>query len=242
VKELLDSSLAPDYQVEVTVAASYPELAGKLSSGETEIAWAPPFVCARVESGGGRALVRAVRGGSSTYRSALVCRAGRALEPLKMENLVAAWVDRDSTSGYLLPQAWLRRIGVDPQRAFRRERFVGSFEAALGEVASGRADVTATYASAPGAARQYLGPDSISSEVRATIEAFAHTEEVPNDAIVASPLLPNTTMVNLKRKLSAMAKASQFSQTLREVFDAEALEEAPLGGYGVLYALARATL
>jgi phosphonate transport system substrate-binding protein len=241
-KDLLSAALAPDYQVEIVAAASYPELATMLVSGGAEIAWAPPFVCARVESGGGRALVRAVRGGSSTYRSALLCREGESLEARTMENLVGAWVDRDSTSGYLLPQAWLRRLGVDLARAFRVERFVGSFEDAAREVASGMADVTATYAAAATATRQYLGPDSLSAEMRAKLKVFAFTDEVPNDAIVASPLLPHTTTVVLRRKLASMAKNDANRPTLRQVFDAESLEEAPEKGYSALYGLALSTL
>src|SRR4051794_34359155 len=65
--------------VEVNVAASYEALAKDLLSGRADAAWAPPFVCARTEAMGVRVLVRGVRLGMSSYRSALVCRAGARL-------------------------------------------------------------------------------------------------------------------------------------------------------------------
>src|SRR4051812_19498705 len=47
--------------VEISVAASYETLARELASGQLGAAWAPPFVCARVENMGVRVLVRGVR-------------------------------------------------------------------------------------------------------------------------------------------------------------------------------------
>ena len=58
--------------VEITVAASYEVMAKELLSGKLDAAWAPPFVCARTEAMGVRVLVRGVRLGMSSYRSALV--------------------------------------------------------------------------------------------------------------------------------------------------------------------------
>src|SRR5690242_1296531 len=66
-------------RVEVSVAQSYEGLAKDLLAGRTDMAWAPPFVCARVEAMGVRILVRGVRKGASTYRAALLCRKGRGL-------------------------------------------------------------------------------------------------------------------------------------------------------------------
>ncbi|NVJ24510.1 PhnD/SsuA/transferrin family substrate-binding protein, partial [Myxococcus sp. AM011] len=59
--------------VEVSVASSYETLAKDLLSGRADAAWAPPFVCARMEAMGVRVVVRGVRRGMSSYRSALVC-------------------------------------------------------------------------------------------------------------------------------------------------------------------------
>ncbi len=66
--------------VEVSVAPSYEALSKDLLSGRADAAWAPPFVCARTEAMGVRVLVRGVRLGMSSYRAALVCRAGAGLK------------------------------------------------------------------------------------------------------------------------------------------------------------------
>src|SRR3954470_16218245 len=61
--------------VEVSVSPSYEALAKDILADKAELAWAPPFVCARLEAMGVRVLGRGVRNGISTYRAALVCRA-----------------------------------------------------------------------------------------------------------------------------------------------------------------------
>ena len=47
--------------VEVSVAPSYETLAKDLLSGRADAAWAPPFVCARMEAMGVRVVVRGRR-------------------------------------------------------------------------------------------------------------------------------------------------------------------------------------
>jgi len=104
--------------VEVCVAPSYETLAKDLLSGRADAAWAPPFVCARMEAMGVRVVVRGVRRGMSSYRAALVCRSGAGLNLDRLKGTTASWVDRDSVAGYLLPTAYLKAQGLEPSRAF----------------------------------------------------------------------------------------------------------------------------
>src|SRR6185436_19670290 len=131
MERFLSRYLAPAFDVEVTVAGSYAELARALSSGQAEIGWTPPLVGARIEASGGRALVRVVRGGSSTFRAAIVCQKGKPVDPSNLFGMRAVWVDRESTAGYLLPRAWVRSLGFDPDKVFASERFAGSHRAAV---------------------------------------------------------------------------------------------------------------
>ena len=54
-------------EAEVIVAPTYEHLARELLSGRVDAAWAPPFVCARIEAMGVRVLVRGIRDGASVY-------------------------------------------------------------------------------------------------------------------------------------------------------------------------------
>ena len=93
---------------------SYEELERALMTGQAHAAWAPPAICASVTRAGGKALFRAVRMGSSSYRAALLCRSERKidLKSLHMMSIGAplrtAWVDRRSAAGYLMPRRYLR--------------------------------------------------------------------------------------------------------------------------------------
>src|SRR5579859_3263805 len=97
-----------DHPWTVVSAESYDALAKDILSGRIYAAWAPPFVCARIEAMGVRVLVRGVRKGASTYRAALLSRADVRVSIERLSGLSAIWVDRDSVGGYLLAMAYLK--------------------------------------------------------------------------------------------------------------------------------------
>jgi len=233
-------SAALGRETTVSVAASYQSLEKDLLSGAVLAAWGPPFVCARTEAYGGRGLVRGVRAGSATYRSALVALASRKLR-LEQEGLRAAWVDRDSTGGYLLAQALLRERGLHPFKTFSREDFVGSYRAALDEVLAGRADVTAVWCSAPGA-RPASALTELLGARAGEFEVLAHSSECPNDGVVLSPRADEPTAASLERVFLALADDAEGRALLADVFQAERFEPAPRGTYRALYDLVFAAL
>ncbi len=65
--------------------------------------------------------------------------------PQDLAGVRAAWVDRQSVSGYLLIRAHLRGLGIMPERAFTSDRFFGSHEAVVRAVVEDSADVGATF-------------------------------------------------------------------------------------------------
>lgn len=113
--------------VKVAPAESYESLFKDVRSGRTHAAWAPPFLCARLESQGQRVLVWGLRKGRATYRSALVARAGAGLTLTTLKGTAVAWVDTDSTGGYLLAVAMLKSRGLEPARLFRSQSYVGTY-------------------------------------------------------------------------------------------------------------------
>jgi phosphonate transport system substrate-binding protein len=224
----------------VRVAPSYQALERDLLSGAVSAAWGPPFVCARTEAYGGRGLVRGIRGGSATYRAAVVGLRSRGLK-LEQKNLRAVWVDRDSTAGYLLPQALLRERGLKGWETFSEERFAGSYRAALDDVLAGRADVTAVWASAEGAPADSAVEQLLGARA-GELEVLGHSQSTPNDGVVLSPRADDPTAAALERAFLTMSDDPEGRAILAEVFQAERFEPAPRGSYRALYDLVFAAL
>jgi phosphonate transport system substrate-binding protein len=59
----------------------------------------------------------------------------------KAKNLTLCFADPVSTSGHLVPRAYLKSIGLDPENAFKQTLFAGSHAASILSVKSGKVDI-----------------------------------------------------------------------------------------------------
>lgn len=173
---------------EVVVCEGYPQLVDALAEGRVDVAWLPPVAYVRaMRAHAARLLFTVQRDGRRSYSSALVAREPVSLEALA--GLHAAWVDPWSAAGWLVPRRMLRMRGVDPNLAFRRQTFVGSYANVLAALATGEADV--------GAIPCRVLPDGrISSSVLedARLHVLAVSEEgIPGDTLCASSALDATS-------------------------------------------------
>lgn len=232
--ELLESALARDLGEPVTavVASTYAEL--EVRAADAPIVWAPAAVCAKLSAA--RAVFTIVRSGRATYRSALVGLRERALGLDTLANTRAAWVDPLSAGGYLLVAAMLRERGVDPDRTFATQSFLGSHRAAVEAVLHGTADVTAVSVVSPDAAaigemlRWYAGP---AGDRLAAIEL---SEACPNDAIVITTAVSEAHAARLAEKLLPTTPLARARSRLLTALEAEGLVRADLGDYRKLRA------
>lgn len=230
-------------EVEVVTPASYEQLARELLAGKVDAAWAPPFVCARIEAMGVRVLVRGVRNGASTYRAALVCRKDANVTLESLAGTTAAWSDRDSVGGYLLPMAWLREKGLEPARTFFRQDFLGSYRATLEAVAGGKADLTSLFApSAKAGASQGTGLDEVWPGHENDFKVIAYTEDAPNDGVAVSMSLGGNVVTDLEKALLNLHQTTEGQAVLKDCFHAERFEVSPRMGYRALYRVALASL
>lgn len=228
---------------EVVVPTSYETLAKDLLSGKVDAAWAPPFVCARIEAMGVRVLVRGVRNGASTYRAAIVCRADANVTKDTLQGTSAAWSDRDSVGGYLLPMAWLREQGHDPAKLFFRQDFVGSYKGALELVAKGAVDVTSLFAPAAKAGQGHTtGLGEVWPGQEAAFRVLTFTDESPNDGVAVSMSMNGPMVTELEKAMLAMKDSPTGEQVLKDLFHADKFEPAPRMGYRALYRVALASL
>jgi phosphonate transport system substrate-binding protein len=226
---------------QVVVPASYEALAKELLSGKCEAAWAPPFVCARIEAMGVRVLVRGVRRGASCYRAALVCRAENGLSLDELQGKRATWCDRDSVGGYLLPMALLRNKGLDPGKVFASQTFAGSYKASIDAVLDGSADVTSVFASAAKGAA-VTGVDELLPGRQALVKVIAFTEESPNDGVAVAMSTSVALATDLERVFLQLHDSAEGAAILKETFNADRFEAAPRMGYRALYRVALASL
>lgn len=230
-------------QAEVSQAASYEALAKDLLAGRLDAAWAPPFVCARVEAMGVRVLARGVRRGRSSYRAALLCRAGTGLTLDRLEGRKVAWVDRDSVGGYLLPVAHLKACGLDPSQVFSSQSFAGSYRSALEAVLGGSADVATIFCPpAPTGLDFTPGLEEVLPGHADRFELIAYTDEAPNDGVPVAMGLAPQLVDTLEKALLELDGTAEGQALLQELFHAERFEPAPRMGYRALYRVALASL
>ncbi len=223
---------------EVLVPPSYEALAKDLLAGKVEAAWAPPFVCARIEAMGIRVLVRGVRSGAASYRAALLGRKGEGLKTETLFGKKALWADRDSVGGYLLPLAFLKAKGLDPNRVFSHQGFAGSYRAALEGVLAKFADVTSVFARG----NEATGLTEVWPEKKDEFEVIAFTEEAPNDGVAVSMSASVAVVDQLERTLLKLHEAPEGQAILKDIFHAERFDAAPRMGYRALYRVALASL
>jgi phosphonate transport system substrate-binding protein len=228
---ILERSLAQHTSdVTIEVSPTYGKLGDDLLSGRVQLAWAPPIVCARVEMGGGAVVLRAVRGGQTSYRAGLVCRAGANIDWSKAAELVAAWVDEDSAGGYLLARSWLKSKHIDAVHGFKRVLFSGNYVAALEAVADGRADIASIYvasAAAHGAKDPRSTLDEVDDDLKAKLEVFATTGETQTDGVVIAPGVKDEDSTPVIEALLELAGDSSGGAVLKKCLGCDELRRAP---------------
>lgn len=217
--------------IDIRVASSYEALRRAIEEREVDLAWAPPVVCAAVQHRA-HTILKAIRAGHSTYLSALMVRTGeiRRLEDLRGRR--AAWVDRLSTGGYLLPAAHLRKRGLDPESLLEEQRFVGSYRHALRAVMEGEADLASVYvrATTNEAARESV-QELLGDGER--LEALDFTAEVPSDGLVVIDRPATSDVHQVVTRLRSLSDGRTHTMLLT-IFDAEALVPAHPGEYDAL--------
>ncbi len=166
------------------------------------------------------------------YRGALVARRGEARTLGEMQGYHAAWVDRLSSAGYLLPMSLLRDAGHDPDLLLRTQDFVGSYGRALRALLDHDVDVAPIYVrddqntSAHDTLVELVGePDRLQ-----TVE---FTAEAPSDGLVVVERPQQEGIHEVLEQLRTLTSGGQHTMLLT-ILDAEALEVAKSDDYDAL--------
>lgn len=191
-----------------TIASGYRDLIEGLSDGTLGVAWLPPLPVIDLLEDGKIAspLVVPARRGLTTFHSALLVRRGGPKTIEALEGRRAAWVEGGSAAGYLVPRMQLAARGFDVGRFFGRELFLPSHGDVVNAVASGQADVGASYCHLENDGKTIQSGAWTDDDGRPLrpIEALATFGPIPNDAVVASNAMSASARASLTRWLLAL--------------------------------------
>lgn len=205
--------------VHAFVALDYTALVEAMRSGQVHFGWLTPAPLVLAEGlFGVEILLTQVRRGSPTYFAALVVREDspvRSVEQLR--NRTIAWVDPQSTSGYVIPRYLLIQRGIDPQRFFRQQIFAGGHDSAVLAVQSGQVDAASVWADPPsegtGAWTRFLrnrpGPG---------LRPILYSPPVPSDAVGVHPRFAREHPIlvrNVRAALIAIGQTVEGREALR---------------------------
>jgi phosphonate transport system substrate-binding protein len=233
--ELLENALSSELgePVRMEIASSYGEMVDRVRAKSAHVVWCPAAVTAHVAQHA-RAIFKVVRNGTSTYRSAIVGRRGELLTLEKLKSVRAAWVDPLSLGGYLLAMDTLRRRGVDPERAFRSQRFYGSHPGALQAVLRGEADVAAITINGESEQELRRGLHMHIGLDQRDFDLLAISDAAPTDAVVLTDRLGEAHAERVVARLFPEVRSFRAPSFLLAALDAEAFERAEPGEYEAL--------
>jgi phosphate/phosphite/phosphonate ABC transporter binding protein len=225
-----------EVDVGVIEGASYERLAVALNGGQAQLAWLSPIPYIALSAAGAVTPLVYNERAKKTYCAAIIVRSdspARRLADLKGSR--AAWVDRHSAAGFVVPRIQLAAAGLDPRTELGPETFAGSHEAVVRMVEAGEADFGATYAHRDESA--VTGPWSPGSDQ--AIRALATFGKIPSDLIVARNDLDMKVRLRLVRALRAMNAHETGKRVIHELFDVERFRLLDAETYDSLRSIAR---
>ncbi len=151
VRQFLEKKLG--IPVEMIPSTDYTGVIEALKAKKVHVADIPPFayVIATRSMKLDPLVTFGQNGTPMTYTSSLIVNGHSKLKSMadikaQAKNLTLCFVDHASTSGHLIPRAYLNSIGLNPDNAFKQVIFAGNHLASVLAVKSGKIDVGCTTA------------------------------------------------------------------------------------------------
>jgi phosphate/phosphite/phosphonate ABC transporter binding protein len=197
-----------DRRIELVVTLSYRQMMEKLLAGQVDVAdlSAYPYLLARRKDPGIQALVVGINNDQTTYQGFIVVRRGSSAHDLvDLRRKRVCYVDRTSTSGYLMPRAMVRKAGFDPRTFFASFQFSGDHYRALRDLLAERCDV-ACVGSTPFKTSPRRGIPTDDLRVIAT------SPPLPHGVYVASSRIPEDLARGLREALLELDIEREFGR------------------------------
>lgn len=218
--------------IAVSPLGSYHRVTQLIHKGKLDLAWVSPIpYIALVRNDSVVPLVSPFRGGVNYHGAIIVSAKTNVGDLATLKGKTAAWVDRYSATGFVVPRIELAKAGLDVKNAFKSQRFYGSHEAVARAVSTGVADFGATFVRLAPNGAVIGGPWSGAPGLEASLRIFATFGAIPPDVIAATPKLHPDIRERIRGALLSIANDARGKDLLNAVFGAEALREASTDGY-----------
>ena len=151
VRKYLEKKLG--IPVEFVTTTDYTSVIEAIVSKKVHMAYLSPFsyVLATRQTPMVPMVIMGSGGTPRVYQSIIITASGSGLTSMedvkaKSKNLTLCFADPASTSGHLIPRAYLTSIGLNPDSAFKQVLFAGTHMASILSVKSGKVDLGCTTA------------------------------------------------------------------------------------------------
>jgi phosphonate transport system substrate-binding protein len=139
--------------VEFQKSTDYTTVIEAMATGKAHMAYLSPFsyILATQKQKLVPMVSPALNGKPFTYKSMIFTNPGTGLHNMddvkaRAKDLTLCFADPASTSGHLIPRAYLTSIGLDPKTAFKQTMFAGTHYASVLSVKSGKVDIGCGFA------------------------------------------------------------------------------------------------
>lgn len=194
--EYLTKTLGRPVQFEI--AKDYDTAVDLLVEGKVDLAFlgAVTYVKARLRNPQVQPLVAPIEKttGRPWYTSAIVVNSAKGIE--KLEDLKGkrfGFVTKSSTSGYLVPMAHFKDLGIDPDRDFAAVNYAGSHDKSKAALIAGEVDAIADDK------RSLLAQQKAGKLDPSKYKIIWESQPIPNTPIVASSKLSQPLILELKK-------------------------------------------
>lgn len=173
--------------VRIAICRDYSELMRRFISGELVLAILPPYAFVKTEKiFPMKHLANLKMQNRASYRGALIVRRSDKIESIQgLKGKRVGFVSQDSASGYLYPLVHLAREGIKADGFFSSQEFLGSHRAVIKALVDKKIDAGAIFEDEILEFAEAEGGDV------SDIGVIARTPEIPFDAFVAQPEIPD---------------------------------------------------
>lgn len=214
------------------VISSYAGLVEAMANDQADLAFLPAFAFVQAEEQMEiDVLAKAIHDGSDSFVAQYVVRADSEIENVSelvnQEQLVWAFQDFNSTSGYLFPADHLMQLGADLDSQFEQLPSE-EHEYAILQVLDGEADFATTFQDARTRLEQEI--PSIYEEIR----VIGTTDPIPNTTVSVRGELPEELKEEIQQAFLHISEEEDVLAVMQEVYTWEGFAEATAEDYDIV--------